>query len=392
MTELLVLGALLLGASLLSTTAQQTALSLPVLFIAAGMAFGPHGLGLLSLQQGSTTVEHLADLALFAVLYVDGMRLGLQDLRTAWRLPGRALLLGLPLTLLTTAVLAHLLLDLGWPEALLVGAVLSPTDPVFASAIVGREGIALPLRRLLNVESGLNDGLALPFVLGLLAWQGAHTASVPRMLMNVVAGVGLGLLLPWGCLRLQAWHRWQPPTPLYASLFTVAVAMLLYALARLTDFNEYLAAFTAGVVLTSFGGQLVQRFEDFGEQVSELLKLGALLAFGALLPPTLFTQSGAMAWAFAFLTLLVARPLPVLLVLNGTTLHRDERLAAAWFGPKGFASVVYGLLVLHSGLPDADVLVQRVALVVVLSMAVHSSTDVAMARWLERRAAAQGRS
>ena len=111
----------------------------------------------------------LADLALFTVLFVDGGRLSLRELRAGWRLSGRALGLGMPLALVLVAVATHYLVGLDWTTALLVGAILSPTDPVFASAIVGRSEVPQRLRRLLNVESGVNDGLALPFVLIFLA-------------------------------------------------------------------------------------------------------------------------------------------------------------------------------------------------------------------------------
>src|SRR5439155_16597031 len=114
----------------------------------------------------------------------------------AWRLPGRALLLGLPLTLVGTAAAARWLCQISWIEALLVGAVLSPTDPVFAAAIVGREEIPYQLRHLLNVESGLNDGLALPFVVALLAMLSSGEVPAIRLGVEVLWGLGLGVLLP----------------------------------------------------------------------------------------------------------------------------------------------------------------------------------------------------
>ena len=122
----------------------------------------------------------LAELALFAVLFTDGMRVGWADLRSAWRLPGRALGWGLPLTLVITAVLAHCVAGLDWPEALLIGAILAPTDPVFAAALVGNDKVPARLRHLLNVESGVNDGLALPFVIVFLAVAGRLRRPAPR--------------------------------------------------------------------------------------------------------------------------------------------------------------------------------------------------------------------
>ena len=161
-------------------------LSTAVLFLAGGFAIGEGGFHLLRLHPGDPPMVVLADLALFSVLFTDGMRIGIKDLASARHLPGRALLLGMPLTLLATAALAHYIAGLAWLESLLVGAVLSPTDPVFAAAIVGREGIPWRLRHLLRVESGLNDGLALPLVLVLLAHLQVSGAEGAKLLEEIL--------------------------------------------------------------------------------------------------------------------------------------------------------------------------------------------------------------
>jgi sodium/hydrogen antiporter len=157
MTLLLAYSAILLLAVLVSALAHRTVLSTAVLFLVAGFVLGDGVTGVVSLQPQDEIVAMLAELALFAVLFTDGMRVGWQDLISAWRLPGRALGWGLPLTLLVTALLAHFVAGLDWPEALLIGAVLAPTDPVFAAALVGNKMVPQRLRHLLNVESGIND-------------------------------------------------------------------------------------------------------------------------------------------------------------------------------------------------------------------------------------------
>lgn len=156
-------------AVLVSALAARTVLSTAVLFLAAGVLI--QGLGIVP-ESPEHVVETVAELALFSVLFTDGMQVGIRDLVMAWRLPGRALLLGMPLAVVCTALLAHWVVGLPWLEAFLVGAALSPTDPVFASAIVGRPEVPARLRYLLNVESGVNDGLALPVVLVLFAAAG----------------------------------------------------------------------------------------------------------------------------------------------------------------------------------------------------------------------------
>src|SRR5665648_891766 len=136
---LLCFAALLLVAVLISERANRTVLSTAVLFLLGGFVLGKGMLGVIDIRTGDPLVAGLAELALFSVLFTDGMRVGVADLRSAWRLPGRALLLGLPLTLVITAAAAHYVAGLPWLHSFLMGAILAPTDPVFAAAIVGRE-------------------------------------------------------------------------------------------------------------------------------------------------------------------------------------------------------------------------------------------------------------
>ena len=138
----------LLLAVLVSELADRSVLSTAVIFLATGFVAGNGLLGIISLDENDGAIFLLAELALFSILFTDGMRVGLSDLRSAWRLPGRALVLGLPLTLVGTAMIVRWVVGLNWSEAFLLGAVLSPTDPVFAAAIVGRDEVPARLRRL----------------------------------------------------------------------------------------------------------------------------------------------------------------------------------------------------------------------------------------------------
>lgn len=150
------------------------------------------------------------------------MRVGLRDLAAAWHLPGRALLLGLPLTLALTALVAHYIAGLPWIESFLLGAVLSLTDPVFASAIVGREDVPYRLRRLLNVESGLNDGLALPIVIVLLAVATRESVETVSLLEELGLGIALGILLPWAAVKIER-RRYFAATAVYEPLNAFAM-------------------------------------------------------------------------------------------------------------------------------------------------------------------------
>jgi sodium/hydrogen antiporter len=269
----------LILAMLLSALAHRSILSSAVIFLVAGYLGAQ--LGLLNLGSGGQPVRSLADLALFSVLFTDGMRACVRDITSAWRLPGRALLFGLPLTLLGTALVARYVAGLPWIEALLLGAILSPTDPVLAEAIVGRPEIPSSLRHLLNVESGLNDGLALPFVLTFLACIGAHNEGPARMAGELVLGLALGIVIPWLAGKLEH-SRFFAIAEGAEALFAFGIALLVLSTASITHANEYLAGFVGGVTMATVRPDLRDAFERFGRHVTELLKLGALLVFGAL--------------------------------------------------------------------------------------------------------------
>ncbi len=380
---LLCFAGLLLIAALVSNRADRTILSTSVLFLIGGIVLGSGALGVIDISPEDDTVGLLAELALFAVLFTDGMKAGWSDLKSAWKLPGRALILGLPLTLILTALLAHYLIGLDWATSLLVGAILSPTDPVFASALVGNEKVPERLRRLLNVESGVNDGLALPFVIILLSVAERSTdVHFTEVLVELGLGIAIGIVVPLVALSLerlpffQASHHYEPLTAL-------AIGLLVLALGQVTHGNLFLAAFAAGITVASVGPDQRKSFEQFGELVSELLKLAALLVFGALITITVIADNGWLGVAFAVLALLLPRSIALALSFLGSGLSAKEQVAAAWFGPKGFASVVYALYVLTSGLDNGTQVFDLIAGTVVLSILLHSSTDVVVARWFD---------
>lgn len=377
MTLILVFATALVAAVLLSGMAERTVISTAVLFLLVGFIAG--GTGVLDLAPENPLVNRLAELALFSVLFTDGMRVGARDLVSAWRLPGRALALGMPMTFLLTALFAHYVAGLPWAAAFLVGAVLSPTDPVFASAIVGREEVPGRLRHLLNVESGINDGLALPVVVVLLAVAGGSGAGFFLISSELVLGIVIGVAVPWLMLRLEQ-TRLLHLSADYEPLYAVAVGIFIYALASTVHANLFLAAFSAGVTMVTVSPRFRDAFHEFGELITELLKLAAILVFGALISPAFLGEIGPGGYIFALLVLFAVRPLAIAVSFVGSRLGWREWFAVAWFGPKGFASVVYGLLVLESGVALADEMFHLIAIAVAASIVLHSSTDVVVAR------------
>jgi NhaP-type Na+/H+ or K+/H+ antiporter len=381
MVLVLAFGVVLLISVSLSGLAARTVLSSALLFLLAGALLGPGGFGVVEVGSDHHLVTLLADIALFTVLFSDGQRASLQALRENWRLSGRALGLGMPLTMVGIAVPSHFLVGFDWPTSLLVGAILSPTDPVFASALVGRSDIPLRLRRLLNVESGLNDGLALPFVLILLA-TAQHTESHP---WQVAGELGLGLVvgiaisatvaLAWRIKLLTAEPRLQPLGP-------AAIAAIVYAACHLSGANPYLAAFAAGSTLATMDGLAAESFESMGDLLSETTKFAAVLVFGTLITPDRLSRLTWQEWLLPVIAIVLVRPASLLLSMFRTQLPARERWTAAWFGPKGFASVVYGLLALQAGLPASAAVFDVVAATIALSVLLHSTTDVPIAKML----------
>ncbi|MDX3632116.1 cation:proton antiporter [Streptomyces europaeiscabiei] len=383
MVLVVVFGVALLIAVLLSGLAARTVLSTSLLFLVGGALVSDGFLGLIHITPDSEIVSVTADLALFAVLFTDGMHVSFPKLRANWRNPARALGLGMPLAFVGMALITHYLVGLDWTTSFLVGAVLAPTDPVFASAIVGRKEVPAKLRQLLNVESGINDGLALPVVLILIAAAGPNSghaeASLGKIALELVLGLVFGVVLPFVVVELVRF-RLLGAEPKLQPLLPLAIGVILYGVCHLTHANPYLAAFSAGAVLTARSLEAKEAFEPLGEAMAELAKFAALLVFGALLTPQLFGDLSFGGYVAVILAIVLIRPASLLISLVGTRFTRQEKLVAAWFGPKGFASVVYGLLVLQAGIPQGKEAFTLIAVCIAFSIIAHSSTDVPIAR------------
>lgn len=383
MIAVMVFAVTLLIAVLLSALAQRSILSTAVVFLAAGFMAGHDTLGLLDIDQYDAFVARLAEVALFAVLFVDGMKLSFRELRAGWHLPTRALVLGMPITLLITAFLAHNVAGLPWVESFLIGAALSPTDPVLVSAIVGSKKIPQQLRRLLNIESGFNDGLALPVVIVLIAVASGRDAHVGDLALEIVLGIAVGVVIPWVAIRLEDTRLFEA-SKAYEPLAAFSIGLLVYAVAGLAHANLFLAAFAAGITVATLSDWVKETFHQFGELLTEVLQLAAILVFGALLSVQFLREIPLSGYLFALFALVVARAIAMLVSLAGTAFPWPQRLAAAWFGPKGFASVLYTLWIVNSGIGRADEILHLAALVIAGSIIAHSSTDVLIANWLER--------
>lgn len=391
-TALLLAGTVLAVAAALSGLFHGTVLSISVLSVAAGMALSL--LGVVSFRPGDSTVVHVIELALLVTLFTDGLVAERELVRTHWAPPARALVVAMPITLVLLAVGAKLLFgDLSWPEAFLLGAVLAPTDPVITSTVLTAERVPPLIRHTLNLESGLNDGLALPAVLILLALAtpgGQAGLEALSQLGETAAGAGIGVVLAFAAGRLLDRVPGGEIEDRYEGVYALGLALLAYGLAEATVGNGLIAAFLAGIVLALTRHELPDAFAHFNENLTAILGVVAFVLFGALVVTTGYAGSAWALGAFIGFALLIARPAAVLAAFAGSSLPRSQRLFVAWFGPKGVASMLFALFVLNSAVPERNLVFDAASLVILASIAAHGLTDTLGARWIERRLEPEG--
>jgi NhaP-type Na+/H+ or K+/H+ antiporter len=388
------LGALLILGALASGLAQRSFLSLAALFVLAGFVVGDGGFKWVSFHAQSGFVEDLAFVALIVILFRDGLEVEGEMLQRAWHLPLRKLAIAMPITAGIVAVAAHLFVGLSWTESLLLGALLSPTDPVLTSSIVTNSRVPRLIRHSLNLESGLNDGLALPAVLTFLAAlsSGSHNFVWWRfVLQDVGLGFLYGVVLGWLASWLMPGERRGPPEhsipPHQKSLYALGVAFATYGLTVLAPpGNGFIAVFVAAIVLGVRRPDLRLHFEQRADEIVEVVKLGIFVVFGSLLTLNALESSGWAALGLVLATFAIARPLAVWIALVGTDTDRETRLFMGWFGPKGVATMTFSLLVLDEGIANGQRIFDLAALVVFCSIVLHGLTDTPGANWIARHA------
>jgi sodium/hydrogen antiporter len=387
---LLYSGALLAVAAAFSGLMHGTVLSISVLSVAAGLILADAGA--IHVDGSDTAVVHLFLLALIVTLFSDGLFIERELLVVHWGPVVRALLIALPLTLVLLALAAKLLFsEFGWAEAFLLGSVLCATDPVVSASVLSSQRVPASVRHALNLESGLNDGLALPFVLVfiILASPGGDAGSEAAKLVGESAfGAVLGVLLGLGAGRLTHHLPGGGIVRRYEGIYALGVGLLAYGMADVTFGNGLIAAFVCGISLAAADHDIADDFVVFSENVSSILQVLTFFAFGGLIVSTGFESTVPLLVAFIAFALVIARPLAIALSFVRVSLPAPHRAFIAWFGPKGVSGILFAELVLNSDASDATLIFETAAFVILASIAVHGLTDTIGTRWIERRAAA----
>jgi NhaP-type Na+/H+ or K+/H+ antiporter len=367
--------------SLVSGRLDRFSVTPALAFVAIGLVVANPPLSLVEIDVGSETVRSLAEVTLAVVLFTDAARVDLRRLRADTAVPARLLLIGLPLTVAATLGLSlALFADLDPWVCAVIAAAVAPTDAALGAPLMADRRIPARVRRELNVESGLNDGLITPvvtfFIAGAVAEAGSQLDLSPGsalvdLVLGLLVGVGVGLA-SGTALRLARRASWATPT--VETVAVLALALLAYTAAVEAGGNGFVAAFAGGM---AFGAARKARAAvlGFATEAGELLAIVVWFVFGAIAVPVLDGASWSIV-VFAVLALSVGRMLPVAVSLAGSGLSRPTIAFLGWFGPRGLASVVFALIAfdeLAAGETRTTMLAAIVA-TVLLSVVAHALT------------------
>jgi NhaP-type Na+/H+ or K+/H+ antiporter len=387
-SSLVVVAAVFLVYALLSRRLDGTPVTAAMIFVAAGFAFSAEGLDWLHFSLDEEGVRALAEATLAVVLFTDASRIDVRALRREYGVPLRLLGVGLPLTIAAGAITAAIVLhDVTWAEAAVVAIVLAPTDAALGQAVVTNKQLPSPIRQGLNVESGLNDGLCVPLLAIALAvaqadagqFTDAHAVTVVvkaigwGLVGGVVAGVVAAQLVRLSRSRGWIESHWLEVVP-------VVAAAGAFGIADSRGGSGFIAAFVGGALY----GRLAGRAADpaaFSEELGGLLSGLTFIVFGTAVLAAFWTQIRFAYVLYAVLSLTVVRMIPVAVAMLGSHARAPTVLFLGWFGPRGLASIVFGVVIVEaSGLPHTTELVITITVTVAVSVFVHGVSAAPLAR------------
>ena len=379
-------GLLIFTYGLFSRLSERSPISAAMVFVSVGIIASPLGLDLLEIGLTAPVVRVIAEVTLALVLFVDASTINLKSFMQRKRLPFRLLLIGLPLTMVFGVVLAVPLFH-GmniWAIALMA-FILSPTDAALGQPVITNPRVPDEIKEAINVESGLNDGIALPPVLACIG--ALSVAPAERMDMHYWIGFTLqqfilgplcGSLVGWVggvFIDLASKRDWMNPT--FQRLAAWSLAIMAFTLAEEFHGNGFIAAFFGGLMLGVKTPIVRERIHEFGEAEGQQLALLIFLMFGLALVPKAIGYWDIKAWAYAIMSLTIIRMIPVAVSLTGTALTKSSVAFIGWFGPRGIASVLYLLIVVSElGVQGYERMMSVIVLTVLLSVCLHGITAV----------------
>lgn len=380
--------------SLVTKAIVKTILTLPIIFTVIGFVSADQVRDFADTSTLDVGARLLAEITLILILFSDASHVRFKRLRINFAVPLRMLIIGLPLTVGLGTLTAYLFSpESGLAMALLTAAVLTPTDAALGQTVVASKDVPPHLRQTINVESGLNDGLALPFVLlgAILAATGLGEAMTDGLARDAVMQIVLGPLvgIVFGAAFATSMDIAQTRNLMAQSAGGVAFLVAAFAAflgAELIGGNGFLAAFISGMVFGNTYKHDIHFISDFMEGVGQILTMAAFFMFGALLLPAGLEHITWEAVLLSVLFLTVVRMLPIWISLAGTGLPLREKLFLGWFGPRGIASILFTLIMLDTfDFAREDELLACVSMTVFLSVILHGVTAAPLSKWIGRK-------
>ena len=376
--------ALLFAFSLVSRRLEGTIVTAPMVFTTAGMLMFPALPWIMSAGFNKNVFLRLAEIGLVLLLFTDASRTELDTLRSIGSLPVRLLSVGMLLTIAFGAVVARLVFpQLSVLEAGILSTILAPTDAGLGQVVVNSSRVPLRIREALNVEAGLNDGLSVPFLLFFIALAAARIEGGAASLTQFIGeqlgfGALVGLTIGLGGGWLMGFARrveWLADS--YQQIGVVALALLCLAVSEIVGASMFIASFVAGLAVQVGFKDAGKHSVEFAEEWGQLFNLSVFFLFGVLVVRD-WPQFSRASWLYAVLSLTVIRMLPVAIALMGARLDSASVAFVGWFGPRGLASIVLGLVYLEQemNLPGEPAIRSAVMVTVLLSIFAHGLSAI----------------
>lgn len=378
--------------ALASGIVERAPLSFPMIFLGLGFLLGEGGIGFLRIDSHSPVLEAVAIVSLALVLFLDAVKVQFDELRSDWRVPMLSLGPGTLLIILGVAAAAYFLVGTTPVQSLLMGAILSSTDPVVLRDVLRDDRIPRSVRRALNVEAGMNDIVVLPIVLILIAILRAEVGGAADwlrflgqlLILSPLVGLAVGGVGAWLMGRADAKFGIRRE---YQALYGIGLVLASYAAGQAVYGDGFLAAFFAGVAVNVFNVSLCDCFLEYGEVTAEMAMLLAFVLFGAVLSTLIASVALLPALVLAAVVIGLARPVALGLVLKRATMSNAARAFIGWFGPRGLNSLLLALLVVQAGVADAERLLAITGVVVLVSVVAHGASATPLSSWYGRRVA-----
>jgi sodium/hydrogen antiporter len=389
---LALIAVVLLISALASGIIERAPLSFPMIFLGLGFLLG--GLGVIQIEPHSFILESVGVVCLALVLFLDAIKVQVDELRSDWWVPMLVLGPGTLLIIASVAAAAYLLAGTTPVQSLLLGAILASTDPVVLRDVVRDERIPRSVRRVLSIEAGMNDIVVLPIVLVLITILTAKVGGAldwvrflaQLFILSPLVGLLLGGVGAWLMSRADAYFGIRRE---YQALYGIGLVLAAYVAGQAVQGDGFLAAFFAGLAITLFNISLCECFLEYGEVTAEMAMLLAFVLFGALLSSLLWSVSLIPALLLALIVIGIARPLGLGLVLFRATISHTARIFIGWFGPRGLSSLLFALLVVQANAPGAEQLLAFTGVVVTVSVVAHGASATPLSAWYGRRVAHQ---